>query len=201
MSEETARRLEAAQAEVESLTAVAEERERGLLAAVAEQLPGRVDAVAKSVAQGQPSITRSLGREGVSELRDALRARALEIGAMLTNAPGNLKFPWLEPGFFTTEKTMVRDIQGQMGEILSEYFRGNPGDSLADIFIDRGFDPGQNKDLPGAHCLSRACDLFEERDIPLTAFAQAHAALRKARLEAERAQSAEDRAAIDSLWE
>ena len=69
MSDATAQQLKRAEAALADRQKAADEAKDALVRLVAEDLPTRIDAIAKQTAQAQPEVTKTLGVDGVKQLR------------------------------------------------------------------------------------------------------------------------------------
>lgn len=63
------------------------------LAGVVEDMPDRVDALARRTAQEQPDVTKALGRDRIQWLRAELAGAALSVGDGLLAASSSIEWP------------------------------------------------------------------------------------------------------------
>jgi hypothetical protein len=93
VSEETASALALAKEEESLQRAVVDPLKQNCLNSVAQGVSASVDRYAKKVAQAQPDVTRALGRDGVSALREDLSRAAGELATELRRAVAAVKWP------------------------------------------------------------------------------------------------------------
>lgn len=195
MSEETARELSAAREAEATRRREAREAEMALLRAIAQGLPGHAEQIARRVAHAQPDVTKSLGRDGVDQLRAELNERAAAVAAELAEAVDQIKWP-LGDGGTLVSKTTVRTIE----KVLFDYLYGSRVNSVAAALKRRGFDinetaGSQSRVLPQFLYSEEALSAeFEAVVTALNLLQEAQRALAKAGAE-------DDRDTVESLWQ
>lgn len=169
--------LDTAKSAVEEQREKTRKRKDECLASIAHDLPDRLDAVAKRAAQREPDIAKKLGREGIQQMRSALRSAATDLGMQLIAARDDIE--WSTRNGETVHSS------------LFPYLYGPHVDQLTEIIAQRGFDTEHHGVLPQ--------DLYERRDhtdltVSLSSLHSAERAL-QAVLEAE------DQADVEDLWD
>lgn len=193
MSEKTAQELAEAKALEAAKRIEVRELECALLTAVARDVPRHAQALGRSVALAQPDAARALGREGIDALRSDLSARAADVAAGLEAAVDQIKWP------FPTSRYSPATASEVQASLL-RYVSGPQVDDIAAIFKQRGFaDHGRH----GSQRLVLPQQLLSEQELaePLQAVASALTELHAAQEAVAQAKAADDRDAVDSLWD
>lgn len=190
MTDETARMLEEALDDEVAAQANADEFKRACLAYVAEELPGRLDAFAKTVAQGQPDVTRSLGAEGVRQLRSELETEATSLAGELKDSVGQISWPSSRSRYSQVDNDSIRTA-------LFEYLSGVRVGKIAAIFKYHGYDI-QDDNAQSGQGLVDPLSLYDESQFGL--LARALKDLDSAKRHVASARTAHDNATVDDLW-
>lgn len=93
MSEETAKRIAEAKAQEAEQQKIVDALTQDCLNEVAAGIPVGAEKYAKSISHAQPEITKGLGRDGVSALREEISAAAVELATEIKEAATAIKWP------------------------------------------------------------------------------------------------------------
>jgi hypothetical protein len=93
MSEETTRRIAEAKAQEAKQQQIVEALTQDCLDEVAAGIPAGAEKYAKSILHAQPEVTKGLGREGVSALRNEISAAATTLAAEIKDAATRISWP------------------------------------------------------------------------------------------------------------
>lgn len=132
MSEETTRALEEALAAASQLREEADQQKNECLARVAEGLPEKVDGLAKRVAHAEPEVTKTLGKEGIAQLRTELAHEAALLAADIQGAADEIKWPMPQSDFDKIDTCKINSA-------LFQYMYGKRVDKLAAVFKRHGY--------------------------------------------------------------
>ena len=180
MGEQTAGELEKLKTAEAQQRAATDELKTECVESVARGLPDRLDACAKRLAHAQPDVARQLGREGIDTLRRELAEAAEQLGAELRGAVGQIEWP--------AHARRSDDVHSA----LFKFMYGPRVARLTTIFKAHGFyfDPTGGI-LPQ--------DLYE-RD-SFGELVEGLQALESAARATAAAKAADDRDAVESLWD
>jgi len=191
MSDATAQQLKRAEAALADRQKAADEAKDALVRLVAEGLPTRIDAIAKQTAQAQPEVTKTLGVDGVKQLRADLATKADELAAELIE-DGVDKIDWPEE---TSEwsRTTARNVHSA----FFHYFYGRRANGIAAVFKDHGYDV-RDDNAQRSQGLVHPHSLYREDD--MTVVAEAQNALGAARRDFANAKKADDADIVSGIW-
>ncbi|RKN66404.1 hypothetical protein D7252_01525 [Microbacterium sp. CGR2] len=186
MTDETARALRDAIAAESAAEAHADELKRECLEKIAGELPARAEAIARRLAQEQPDVTKSLGRDGVAQLRVDVSHAATELGEQFVAAIDEIEWPAKTSTF---DKISPRHIHAAL---FGRFFRETG--SLAAAIASHGYSFGE-KDIKVAILPQ---ELYEEKSF--TSVAGALEDLARARAATASARKEDDEATVSDLW-
>lgn len=195
MSDDTRSALRRAEEELTSARHHARTIELQLLHAIAAELPARAEELARKTAHSQPEVTKSLGRDGVGKLRADLRSKADELADAVREGVDAIKWPQRESNYSPVK---AREVQ----TAIFTFLYGSRVDSMATIFKRVGFSV-QDDNAQRSQGLVLPQWLFSEDDLEgqFEAVAQALSAVADARAATARAKAADDKDAVDELWD
>jgi hypothetical protein len=183
MSDETKRALAEAEATKAQQHAVVDRLKQAALDSVAAGLGEHLDVYAKKMAQAQPDVTKSLGRDGVSALRAELAKVADELGAELRQSSQAIKWPTFEFG--------VSRNKG-VASALFDLLYGSRMMRIDQIFKSFGYTIEQHGGLNPHSLYGR--DDFTELETEISV----HTSYRQA---ADAARAADNHDTVESLWD
>lgn len=182
MTDETKTALRQATEAVTAARAVSDREKEACLAQIATDLPTRAAEAAKRVAVEQPEVTKSLGAEGVAEMRSALQAAAEELGRQFVAAIDEIEWP-LGAKYSKVENRHVHSA-------LFNRFYKKTG-ALSTVLSASGYKLGESD--PFLPQTLYAESKFGPLATALNAFGAATAKLEKAKKD-------DNDAAVDDLW-
>lgn len=191
MSEQTAKALEQATAEVERVRAVADACKAACVEKVAQGVRPALERIAKRTAHAQPEVTKALGASGVKAFREDLAASAEAFAADLRSSADGIEWPRSQSQF---SPVSARDVHSAFFRLLY----GRPVNQLGEVFKNHGYDVDQGHS-DGQQHLILPQSLYDESDFAEAA--QALHALEIARGAEATAKAEDDRDAVDALWE
>lgn len=131
MSEETKHAVDEAQRAHEEAEATTHDAQDALLSAVAANLPDRVDAIARGIAERDMDTTRRLGKERLDELRAELRREALTLADQVRQAGRKLNWSGIGSSFGPSDY----DVH----DAVKSIFDRNARERLSSPVYDAGF--------------------------------------------------------------
>ena len=189
MSEETKRRLQEATAAAAQVRAVAGQKKIECLSQIAVGLAGRLDMIAKQVAQAEPEVTKTLGKDGIQQLRAELANEAQLLAADIQSAADRIKWP-VHSGYGKIEARKIHSS-------LFDYLYGTRVNKIAAVFKRHGYSVrDDNRERTQGLVLPQ--QLYEEDQF--RELAQALSALGEAEDAVKAAQATDDRSTVDDIW-
>ena len=192
MSEESALKLKKASEQLLAAEQELKSRKDEFLAAVAAQIPGHMTALAKTTAFDQPKVTKALGRDGVREFRESLENLATQASEDVAGAA--LLIQWW-PATSIHSKPSSHEVHAS----VRDYLRNKVAENFVNAFRSSGFEfAGTNP----VQVLVSTQSFYTEDDTAAEARALCEAMLAYAKAEdaVEKAQKADDDAAVSELW-
>jgi hypothetical protein len=190
MSEETTRDLRDALAAASEARAEADLQKKKCLTELAEGLAGRLDALAKRVAQAEPEVTKALGKTGIQQLRTELDHEAALLAADVQGAADRITWPVPQSHYDKAE-------EGKIHSALFDYMYGPRVDKLAAVFKRHGYSIHDNNSRQ-AQGLVLPQSLYEQEKFGPVA--QALNVLGEAERVVAEARKADDSSTVDDLW-
>jgi hypothetical protein len=158
------------------------------LSETADNLPDRLDAVARAATQAEPAVTELLGKEGTRGLRDELRRAAIELGAEPRGAASAIGWP---------EGPQSSARSRSAHSALVSYLNGPRMDKTALILKEHGHG-ARDDDARHAQGIVSPRQLYDET--ALGPLAKALGDLAQADSQVAVAVRADDAAAVDDIW-
>lgn len=191
MTEETARKLQEAEAAEERAASAADAEKRACLQQVALNLPTKLDAFAKTVARDEPEVTKSLGADKLKQLRSDLAGAATSLGTDLQGAIDQIKWPSAGSQYSSV-------TAGDIHSALFNYMYGQRVDQLAAVFTRYGYSVrhGSHQNA-NTHIVPQ--QLYEEAWFG--SVAEALQQLGAAKRETERARKMDNDSVVDTMWD
>jgi hypothetical protein len=180
VSEQTARELEKLKAAEAEQRAATDDLKRECVESVARGLPDRLDAYAKRLAHQQPDVAKELGREGIDALRKELAEAAEQIATDLRGAVEQIEWP------ATARRS--QDVHSA----LFKFMYGQRVARLTAILKTHGFFFHETGGILPQ-------DLYDQNSFG--ELVDALQALERAAHAAATAKAADDRDAVESLWD
>lgn len=175
----------ALQQAIETMSAArsdADRETRACLEQIANDLPTRASEIAKRIAIDQPEVTKSLGKEGVAEMRSDLQGAAEELGRQFIAAGDEIEWP-LGTSYTKVENRHIHSA------LFHRFYRRTT--ELSDVLNAKGYRLGDSDPfIPQA--------LYTESKF--TPLAAALTALGVATESSRKAKKADDDAAVEDLW-
>lgn len=182
MTDHTKAALQRAIETMSAAQAEADREKRACLTQIATDLPTRAAEIAKRIATEQPEVTKSLGKEGVAELRLQLEAAAEELGQQFIAAVDDIKWP-LGTSYTKVENRKIHSA-------LFDHFFRRTG-SLRQVLVDHGYKVGESSPfIPQS--------LYTESNF--TTLATALTTLGLANENYGKAKKADNDATVEDLW-
>lgn len=189
MSEETTQRLHEAETHLAAVREKCETRKDDLLQAISVEIPAHAEALAKKAVYEHVDVTKSLGADGIRDLRDYIGNLATQTAEDVAGASALVNWPKPKINSITTPYEVYAAI--------SEYLTEKAAPKFVQAFEERGF-----------HIKSTRPDwltalgLFTEDTArpETTRLCKAIQDIAKADDAVRRAKEDHDRAAIDDLW-
>lgn len=195
MSQDTEQALTRARAIEQSAAVDAQNRIEALLSALAAGLPDQALAIARRVSQAQPDVATSIGREGITALRDELTAAAQSLAVDVETHPEMFTWPSAQSEYSSVKANDVRTA-------IFKAWYGRRVDTLGKVIEKYGFDVQRdNRERRQGVVLPQYLYTREIEDAHFEAVAEALTALGAAQRAVSQAQAALDREAVDSLWD
>ena len=195
MSQDTEQALARARAIEQSAADDAQDRIEALLNALAGGLADQAVAIARRVSQAQPNVATTIGREGITALRDELTAAAQSLAADVETHPEMFTWPSAQSEFSAVTANDVRSA-------IFKAWYGRRVDALGNVIEKYGFDVHRdNRERRQGVVLPQYLYTQEVEEAHFGAVAEALTALGAAQRAVSRAQAALDREAVDSLWD
>ncbi len=178
MSEETARQLAQAQQAHREQDDKVQTLIAQTLSQVAAQFGERVDAHGKKLAHNQPDVTKRLGRDGVTALREDLATVVEGVSERFRNGTGRMQWP--------KSSRRPNAVANAMAEFLTD-----DAATIDRIFATRGYDVRHG--ITGWGLIGYTSEFPDlERE-----FLRLHERVS----DVEKSQAADDRDTVDDLWD
>lgn len=190
MSDDTQRRLEEAVSAASRVRDEANQKKNECLNQVADGLPGKLDALAKGVAQAEPEVTKTLGKAGIQQLRTELANEGAVLAADIRGAVDRVKWPMPHSDFDKVEPRKIHSA-------LFEYMYGLRVDKLAAVFKRHGFSIHEDNSRRTQGLVLPQSLYDEDAFGPV---AQALNALGEAERAVSKAKAEDDRSTVDDIW-
>lgn len=156
-----------------------------LLVHIAENVPARVEAIAKQAAQAEPDVTRGLGREGLAAMRAHLDEASTQIGELFLRAEPAMRWPTAEDEWDTVT---ARDVH----RMLFDRFRHQLGGPVK-VLSGYGYVKARTRAIAPQELYDQDGDDFTSLAAALTDLGRARVAVRKAIDE-------DNRSDVNDLW-
>jgi len=181
MTDDTKTALQQATDAYTAARATADREIKACLAKIAEGMPERALEAAKRIAMDQPEVSKSLGKDGVAEVRSEIAVAAEELARQFVAAEKDYKWP-LGTGYTKVEKHNVHSA-------LFNRFYGHTG-GLSKVLTDHGYELSGDPFIPQS--------LYDQSTFgPLAAALNALGAASDA---LDKAKKADDNAVVENLW-
>jgi hypothetical protein len=182
LSEETAQALAAAEAAEARQHRVVRQFQDAVLEVVATALASHADDHARTITQHQPERTKAIGAEGLTALRGDLAKVAALVAGDLRQAHDSVKWPHIE------SSGRKRDVRDAIFEDLYPRMA-----RIDEVFRIHGYQIETHNGM-SPYSMSISDNRFLELDLQLSHLADL-------RRKTEEARAADDRSAVDSLWD
>jgi hypothetical protein len=190
VSEETTMALAEAMEKEARVTEAAYLEKSELLAKIAREMPGKVEELAKRVAQSKPEVTKALGKDGVANFRAELAEVTAPIAADIADAAARIEWPKPEEW----GSVSPHQIHSSLFKYL--YVRV---DKIAGVFKRHGYDV--HDDVPSRkQGLVLPQSLYNQNDPEFVGLAQTLDKLAKATYRTTKAKAEDDSAIVADLW-